>query len=111
MTPEDQIKQLVRDVLNEDGPEIARRKAVETRRADFQRFLEKLSPPVESSASVVDISNGPVRFEETILPVQHVFFNDPAPNPVPAVPTSGSTVRTRICLEDGTVAVVNVVVQ
>lgn len=108
---EEDIKQAVEKVLA--SPELARQQQIAKDRAALAKYRERISAPTERRTSAVDANDAPVKYEDTVIPLQTAFFSDPTPNANggPAVPGGGNTVLTRICLEDGTMAVVNVVVQ
>lgn len=112
MTEQD-IKQAVKEVLAESAPEMARRERIARDKAAFEQFAREQRAPREPRESAVDSSRAPIHQEDTVLPIQTFVFNDPVPSFSNSPPGSApvATVRSRICLEDGTVAVVNVVVQ
>lgn len=111
MTGEDAIRQAVEKVLA--SPELARRLEIAKDREALADYRRRISAPTERKTSAVDANDAPVHYETTVTPLHTEFFTDPVPGSSegPAAPASGNTVRTRICLEDGSVAVVNVVVQ
>lgn len=113
MSDQDVIEQAVRDVLRKEGPELQRQKRIADQRAELDQYAKEQSAPAERRESSVDATNGPVRYEDVVIPTQVQFFNDPVPSQGngPSAPVSVTTVSTRICLADGTVAVKNVVVQ
>lgn len=110
MTEED-IRQAVEKVLA--SPELTRRLEVAKDREKLEDYRRRVSAPTERQTSAVDATDAPVQYHDTFIPPHTEFFTDPVPGSSegPAAPAAGNTVRTRICLEDGSVAVVNVVVQ
>lgn len=111
MTDEDAIRQAVEKVLA--SPELTRRLEIAKDREALEDYRRRISAPTERRTSAVDATDAPVQYRDTFVAPHTEFFTDPVPGSSEgrADQASGNTVRTRICLEDGSVAVVNVVVQ
>lgn len=89
MTDKDIVKDLVKEVLLEN-PDLQRQQRIAEQRADLECFMkERSAPGREPTASAVDATNAPVRYEETVLPIQRLdFFTDPGQSAAPPASSS-----------------------
>lgn len=113
MTPEDEIKKIVRDVIAQDRPEMARRKRIADDKARFDAYVA--APPSPRPQSAVDATNAPVHFEETVLPMQTFSLDADAPGSNAAgngaPPLEFATMEIAVCDDDDMDQVVTIYIQ
>ncbi len=111
---EQALRKAIVEVLLNPPAELAKRERIREQRQAHDDFAKSVQTPREPSGSAVDSSRAPVHWEETVIPMKEFAFSESGGGDGQSAPPSApsfSSVETRICLSDGTVAVVDVLVR